>query len=287
MLKQPTLIIFMEKSLKYVKHKFDNKFKNLINSNYPIPYHITEKTGITNEIVSNQPRFKEIAGDLMHFIGDSILIGHYVHFDVNFLYGNLLKCDYILDNDTVDTLRLSRISIKETENHKLKTLCDKFNLPIPTHRAEPYVIATKHLYDLIHNMHQDNPNILESFINHRWKRSKSQTANLNIIESELDPNEIDKTTPFYNKNVSFTGRIEFLTKIEAAQVIANLGGKPQNNVTRSTNFLILGDLKYQHKQYGDKSSKHKKAEQLQKEGFVIEIMTEITFLEMIYEEIFN
>ena len=162
---------------------------------------------------------------------------------------------------------------------------------MPTHRAEPDVIATKYLYDLIRNMHQDNPNTLESFINHRRnrisKKSKSQTINLNMIESELDPNEIDKTNPFYNKNVSFTGRMEFLTKREAAQIVANLGGKTQNNVTRSTNFLVLGDLEYQQKQYGDKSSKHRKAEQLQKDGFDIEIITEITFLEMIDEEMLN
>lgn len=73
----------------------------------PIDQYITELTGITNEMLENKPSFADIAENFMNFIDGYILIGHNVHFDINFLYDNLLDLGHILNNNLVDTLRLS------------------------------------------------------------------------------------------------------------------------------------------------------------------------------------
>ncbi|EKB55085.1 BRCT domain-containing protein [Facklamia hominis] len=65
------------------------------------------------------------------------------------------------------------------------------------------------------------------------------------------------------------------------QIVVNLGGLLDNNVTKSTNYLILGNNDYNAILKGKKSSKHKKAEKLKLEGQDIEIIDEFTFYDLI------
>ncbi len=55
---------------------------------------ITEKTGITNEMVKDAPSLYDVLGKYVNFIGDNIVIGHNVNFDINFLYD---YCEGVLD----------------------------------------------------------------------------------------------------------------------------------------------------------------------------------------------
>lgn len=71
------------------------------------------------------------------------------------------------------------------------------------------------------------------------------------------------------------------TKKEGGQIIANLGGKIQNNVTSKTDVLILGDTQKQIEIYGSKSAKHKKVLKMLSKGHEIQIMEESNILELI------
>ena len=42
-------------------------------------------TGITNDMLVTAPEFVEIRDDFMSFLGDSIIVGHNVNFDINFV----------------------------------------------------------------------------------------------------------------------------------------------------------------------------------------------------------
>ena len=68
------------------------------------------------------------------------------------------------------------------------------------------------------------------------------------------------------------------------QIVVNLGGKLDKSVTKKTNYLILGDNDYNAILHGEKSSKHKKAEQLKLEGNDIEIIDERTFYDILCDE---
>ena len=65
------------------------------------------------------------------------------------------------------------------------------------------------------------------------------------------------------------------------QLVANLGGINGDNVTKATNFLVLGNFDDISSIKEGKSSKHKKAEKLILSGQDITIMPEDTFYEMI------
>lgn len=53
--------------------------------------YVTGLTGITNEMLSSAPAIESILPGLYDFLGNSIIIGHNVNFDINFLY------DYFVD----------------------------------------------------------------------------------------------------------------------------------------------------------------------------------------------
>ena len=65
--------------------KVVNEFSTLINPECKIPYHISQITGITNEMVSNAPRFYEVARQLVEITENSVFVAHNVAFDYGFV----------------------------------------------------------------------------------------------------------------------------------------------------------------------------------------------------------
>ena len=60
------------------------RFSSLINPEQDIPWHITEITGITNEMVSQAPKFYEIARDIVELTNNCIFVAHNASFDRGF-----------------------------------------------------------------------------------------------------------------------------------------------------------------------------------------------------------
>ncbi len=114
-----------------------DSFSSLIKPNERINWFITRLTGITNEMVENAPDVSEVLGNFYDFIGSDILIGHNVHFDVNFLYDNLwIHNGVILNNSFVDTLRLARQALPYLPDHKQSTVAAYYGIATDgAHRA--------------------------------------------------------------------------------------------------------------------------------------------------------
>lgn len=62
-----------------------DKFDMFIKPDRPIPAFITGITGITNSMVRNAPSIDEVLPLLIDFIGNDIILGHNVKFDINFI----------------------------------------------------------------------------------------------------------------------------------------------------------------------------------------------------------
>ncbi len=114
-----------------------DRFSTLIKPTQPISRFITRLTGITDSMVENAPDIVDVMRDFYAFIGKDILIGHNVHFDVNFLYDNLwLYNGLVLDNSFVDTLRLARKALPDLSNHKQSTVAEYYGIStVGAHRA--------------------------------------------------------------------------------------------------------------------------------------------------------
>ena len=252
-----------------------DEYNTFTKPNFGIDEYITKLTGITNEMVNNMPTFKSLKNEIIDFIGDDIILGHNTSFDIAFIQK---KFEQEYNNEYIDTLQLSRKVYPNFENHKLTHLAEKLGFPRDSHRSIEDCITTKKLYDTI-KAKLNNENIsLESLF------YSKHSINVKDIESNIDV--IDENNFFYNKHCVFTGTLEKMTRKEAMQLVVNNGGILDNSVTKTTNYLILGNNDYCKSIKNGKSTKHKKAEQLKLKGQDIEIIDEMTFYDLIFMQNF-
>lgn len=113
------------------------RFETLINPERPIPAFISNLTTITNVHVEDAPRFADIAATLKEFIGDALLVGHNVAFDVSFINAELKRSDYAqLVNERLDTMGLSMRLLPGVRKASLDRVATAVGLsPRKIHRA--------------------------------------------------------------------------------------------------------------------------------------------------------
>lgn len=243
---------------------------------------IEELTGITNEMLSSAPDAKSVMQQYYDFIGDSVLIGHNVNFDINFIYDNFLE--YIskpLANDYIDTMRLSRRAHPEEPRHRLKDLASRYGIDYNfSHRALSDCEITQSCYENIVADILNTYQSLDAFI----EFCKPKRKPLKASDLIADTQNFDISHPLYGKVCVFTGTLEKMLRKEAMQLVVNLGGENGDSVTKKTNFLILGNNDYCSSIKNGKSNKQKKAEKLKLSGQDIEIIPENVFYDLINAE---
>jgi len=127
-------------------------FQTMVNPGCAIPPTITVLTGITESMVMRAPRIETVLGSLTDFVGEAVIVGHNVRFDVGFLAAAFERDGrepFI--NPTVDTVALARRLVRdEVRNCKLGTLAEHFGLAHrPSHRALDDAWATADLLHLL------------------------------------------------------------------------------------------------------------------------------------------
>ena len=125
------------------------RFQTLVNPDAPIPPQITVITGITQAMVIDAPRIGEALPSFLEFLGDAVIVGHNVSFDISFLNAASIRLGYgRLPHSSADTLRLARRLVhKEVRNLRLSSLAAHFRSPTtPNHRALDDAIATAHVF---------------------------------------------------------------------------------------------------------------------------------------------
>jgi DNA polymerase-3 subunit epsilon len=267
--------------------KIVDEFQSLVKPKNPINNFITELTGISNEMVSNAPVIDDIILPFRNFVGDTILLGHNVSYDVNFIYDSSFAFDgTIFDNDYVDTMRIARRLYPDMPHHRLKDLAKHLDVNSEGHhRALADCIMASKCFEIMRNEIHDEYDFCKNAKCHRKRKSPQEKSHNQIFVNakSLSPesNEFDTTHPLYGKSCVFTGTLERMSRKNAMQIVLNCGGTCENNVTKKTNFLILGDNDYCLSLKDGKSAKHKKAEEYKLKGYDIEIIPENVFYEML------
>ncbi|MGI9584198.1 MAG: DEDD exonuclease domain-containing protein [Acidimicrobiia bacterium] len=125
------------------------RYQTLVNPGTAIPPTVTVMTGITHAMVVDAPKIGEALPAFLEFIGDAVIVGHNVRFDISFLNAAALRLGYPkLPNRSADTLRLARRLIRsEVRSLKLSSLAAHLGSPTtPTHRAFEDALATAHVF---------------------------------------------------------------------------------------------------------------------------------------------
>ncbi|MDO8364518.1 MAG: DEDD exonuclease domain-containing protein [Actinomycetota bacterium] len=124
----------------------------LVNPGKAIAPSVTVLTGITQSMVATAPRIESVLPTLQEFVGDAVIVGHNVGFDMGFINAALLRSDRgAFRNTVVDTLPLARRLVRdEVPDCRLGTLASRFRLDHrPTHRALDDALATTDLLHLL------------------------------------------------------------------------------------------------------------------------------------------
>ncbi len=110
-----------------------DSYQTLVKPRQRIPYHITEITGIGNDMVASAPRLEEVFGDFMNFIGDSPIVGHNLNFDSGFIKRAADSLGYEFTPRGVDTLALSRLLLRDIKRHRLNQVARKLKISQEEH----------------------------------------------------------------------------------------------------------------------------------------------------------
>ena len=125
-------------AVRFCGDTFLDEYETLINPDCPIPQASQAIHNITDDMVQGKPSIKEILPTLHSFVGQRIIIGHGIQFDIDMLNKESERAGLNLtfgSHGTIDTLRLARL-YGESPSNSLDMLRQHFGIPAEgAHRA--------------------------------------------------------------------------------------------------------------------------------------------------------
>lgn len=262
--------------------KVDQEYSKMVkfSDDEGVPDFITELTGITTEMIQTEGIDPKAAlGGLSAFVGDSLLVGYNINFDLNFL--TELFAEYEIgtfDNDYVDVWRLARRFYKGERHNRVADVLPRIGIThSQAHRALADCYDQKAILDYIFTNGDDS--ILVPY----KEKNHGQSAAEMLKSLVADSSQNDEDSPFFDKQVCFTGALEMVRR-DAAQIILNIGGHVQTGVNKQTDYLVVGDTSYSTNVKDGVTGKMKRARELMGNGQDITILTESLFKSMLEED---
>lgn len=125
-------------AVKLINGEIVDRYSSLINPGVRIPYHITELTGISDDMIANAPQPAEVYPDLLDFIGDAYLVAHNAGFDAKFLAAEAAALGLQSSHrDLICTVMLTRRLQPKLASYSLAKLASYLDIKFPgaAHRA--------------------------------------------------------------------------------------------------------------------------------------------------------
>lgn len=248
--------------------KIADSFSSLVQPSLPVSDFIADLTGIDNEMLSDAPSLKEILPNFLDFIGEDIIVGHNINFDINFIYDAGMKyLERPLTNDFLDTLRVSRKKIIDIKSHSLSSLLSYFNIQQKiTHRAFSDCEAAKSLYE------------------HLAPLKRTNDISAEEILSKLSGKKLESAQEYFKgKKICIKRLHDRITSDTAISVIKELGGQAVDKFLKDCDVLCLSDPLYKkYTRYGcyNKSKIIEKAKLLHAENG-LEVISENGLLKIL------
>lgn len=228
--------------------------------------------GIDDNKVADCPNFSEIWDDVQSFVGDRLVLCH-----TNFDRASVsLACEkYNLQNSWkwVDTAKMVRRSMEgyRYSGYGLKSVCNDWGYEFNHHNALEDAKACGFI--VIELMERTNSSFDDLV------KLASYHSNPNAPSSHIS-REGNPDGDFYGQQICFTGSLS-VPRAEAANIASDVGLAVKNSVSKKTNYLVVGDQDLTKLMGKDKSSKHKKAEELIQNGAQIRILKESDFFKLV------
>ena len=157
-------------AVRFTEHRIEDEFATLVRPQGHISGFIARLTGITDAMVARAPRLEDVLDDLTDFLGEAVIVGHNIRFDLGFLEA----AGMVFNNEVVDTYELASVLMPDASRYGLGALGQALGIPFrATHRALDDARVNAHLYLRLAEMIDTLPlrlvaNIVEMGVDAAW-----------------------------------------------------------------------------------------------------------------------
>jgi DNA polymerase-3 subunit epsilon len=131
-------------------HKIVDQFSSLVNPERKIQPFVVNLTGINAEMLTNAPKFYEIAKRVIEITEGCILVAHNAQFDNRILTTEFDRLGYPFEKESLCTVELAQKLLPDMESYSLGKLVRALGIPISSrHRAQGDAKATVELFKLL------------------------------------------------------------------------------------------------------------------------------------------
>lgn len=254
--------------------------------------------GITPEMTENAPSFADQWGKLSERLKGKTVVAHYAPFDMGVIRDECERCNLPYPEFRfICSCALSRFVVPGMYSYGLEPICHHFGIDTENHhRGEVDTIMTAKLVlalceksgvesiDEIVEKYRYRFGFFDGVEYRPFKRipdySKKKDLEKFAKEYEADENSFDDENQFFDKEVVFTGKM-YLQRQYLMQMVMDIGGRTKDSVTKTTDYLVVGQQDFRVVGQDGMSSKQKKAMQMIEKGASLIILSESEFLEML------
>ena len=120
-------------AVKVKNGKIIDSFSEFVNPRRPIPYKITELTGISDDMVRYADSIDFVLPKFMEFIGDAAVVAHNASFDCSFIEKNCKDLDLPFNATILDTVQICRFLYPELKSVKLNIVAKHLGVKLTSH----------------------------------------------------------------------------------------------------------------------------------------------------------
>lgn len=271
----------------------------------------TKIHGLTEKDVANSPTIAELWPDIRKYFENAVVVAHNASFDISVLHNSLDFYDISVPAmDIICTYRLSQAIFSSLGSYRLNIVCKKLGIELQHHDAVSDACGAANILlnaldgkkvNCIMDLEQCLP-ISTGHVRYGRGWQYSEWNNCynpcrcacrdrkiqSLKKSDIDNIEMEYCDPdFHQKNFAFTGTLLSMPRSKAFEIVKKGGGIPQNGLTKTTDFLVMGIQDITRFTNGDKSAKMKKALDMRENGANICIIGEDEFLSLIDDELYS
>lgn len=230
--------------------------------------------GIQESDVQGAPTFKAAASEIDRWLGQQIVVTH-THFDRVAMHQAAgrwalpaLACTWL------DSARVARRTWAECarSGYGLADVCKRIGYTFQHHNALEDAKASGHV--LLAAM-QESGLDLDAMLKRVLQPINPSSSGSAAITRDGNPDG-----SLAGEVIVFTGALE-IPRREAADLAASAGCDVANSVTKKTTLLVVGDMDVARLAGHDKSSKHRKAEEMVAAGHPLRIIRETDFKKLV------
>ena len=254
--------------------------------------------GITHDMTEYSPRFSDSWSALDGELRGETVVAHYAPFDMGVIREECKRYGLPLPEFRfVCSCALARYVLPGFYSYGLEPLCNHFGIATEGHHraGSDALMTAKLLLRLCEVAEVDSIDALVekyhyrygSFeggnytpFNHQRDRSNEFTPDKFAKEYLADASSFDEENPFYNKEMVFTGTMA-RPRHDLMQMVMDIGGHTKDNLTRSTDFLGVGEQDFRIVGESVMSGKQKKAMEMIAKGATLQVLSEAEFMIMI------